>query len=57
MDTIDILAVMGIPLIAHYIVSVINGDIVLYKHCTLHTWSNVAFTDKLVCTNCNKEIV
>jgi hypothetical protein len=56
MELLDISIIMTIPIIAHLLVAVINKEIDIIKtECRLHTWSTVAFTDRLVCTECNKE--
>jgi hypothetical protein len=56
MELLDISIIMTIPIIAHLLVAVINKEIDIIKSdCPPHRWSTVAFTDRLVCTECNKE--
>jgi hypothetical protein len=45
-----------LPIVMALIVAIINNDIKIQKSdCPPHYWSRIAMTDKLVCTDCNKE--
>ena len=51
---LDITFVLALPILADILIRYITGDAKLNVDCPPHSWSNVAFTNELMCTDCNK---